>query len=191
MNCLKPAFWLLWTKSKPRIEKPKERPISDIREWRVVSRQFWIGSGCLRLEKKMKGLTLEAFRNELEGNAQKRCAKQEKTIKEQAELIKMLRKDNDELRQKITMQKELLVENAIKEFCPFDEFFMTAFRNGVNFVLDIHWNRQGYIVSAHKGERKEVEFVPFIDIVECPFDLVHQTFRELMGKVVAEERSEE
>lgn len=39
----------------------------------------------------MKGLSLEQFKSELEGDAQKRCEAQAKTIAEQENLIKCLR----------------------------------------------------------------------------------------------------
>jgi DNA anti-recombination protein RmuC len=47
-----------------------------------------------------KGISLEQFRNQLEGDAQKRCEAQEKTIKELTERLKNteeLSKDKDHL----------------------------------------------------------------------------------------------
>lgn len=133
----------------------------------------------------MKLLTLEEFKNELEGDAQKRCAQQEKTIKEQAEMIRILRKDKDELLQK---RNELLAEKAIQEFCPFDEFFMTAFHNGVNFVFDLNPHLNGYIISAHKDDRKEVILVKYTDIVDSHIDFVQKAARDLMEEVMKEPR---
>lgn len=132
----------------------------------------------------MPSFSLEQFKNELEGNAQKRCAQQEKTIKEQAEMIKMLRQEKEDLLQR---QKGLLAYKAIQEFCPFDDFFIVAFQHGVNFKFDREITNWSFVITATKNEREMVRVVKYMDIINTAQDLIQKIAREMFEEIIVED----
>lgn len=103
----------------------------------------------------MKGLSLDQLRAELESDAQKRCEAQEKTIKEQAELIQKLRE-----------------ERSIATFCPFDDLVMRLMNRGMVVEIDgSNYKDERVLITTKKGEEHITNSCSLSEITSCHFDL--------------------
>lgn len=103
----------------------------------------------------MKGLSLEQLRSELDSDARRRCEAQEKTIKEQAELIQKLRE-----------------ERSIATFCPFDNLVMKLMNRGMTVEIDgSNYEDESVLITTKKGGEHITHIRSLSEITSCHFDL--------------------